>query len=123
MSCTLLAFITSFAMAFPVLAEKTDITNDTYVEKSEFDSKLEVKETAGNRAKTRVFELSGPQSGNYTLVCFVDGNFFKRTAIELPGRYSLSARGLTAGAHKITLQAIDASGRVAGARVEITVEK
>ena len=119
----ILTLLIAFVLAPSVFADKTDLADDKYVENSEFDFKLEAKEIAGNRAKTRVFELSAPQSGNYTLICFVDGHFFKREAIELPGRYSLSARGLSAGAHKITLQVVDANGRVGGARVEITVEK
>ena len=74
-------------------------------------------------SKVRVFEISAPQAGQFTLLCFVDGKFFRRESAKLPGKFSLSVRGLSNGTHKVTLQAVDANGRVGRSAQDVTVGK
>ena len=99
-------------LAPPVWAAKTDLAREHYVEKSETDFTLTVKDASEAGGKVRVFAISAPQSGDFTLLCFVDGKFFRRVLARLPGKYSLSIRGLSRGAHQVTIQVVDESGRV-----------
>ncbi|HYT61737.1 MAG TPA: hypothetical protein VEL06_16285 [Haliangiales bacterium] len=108
--CLLLAV--AFLAPPPVRAEKTDLARESYIENSEVDFTLTVKDASAAGGKVRVFEVSAPQSGDFTLLCFVDGKFFRREPAKLPGKYSLSVRGLSKGTHKVTIQVVDKNGRV-----------
>ena len=66
-------------------------------------------------------KLAAPEPGAYTLLCFVDGKFFRREPIRLSGRYAFNTRGLAPGTHRITLQVVDASGRVGSAPQTLTI--
>jgi len=62
-----------------------------------------------------VFEVSGPQTGTHTLLCFIDGKFWTRQSVTLPAKYSLNVSGLAPGDHRVTLQAVNPSGKVGSA--------
>ena len=109
--------------ALPAWADKTDLAKETYVEASETDFALTVKATEPAGRKVRKFELSAPQPGAFTLLCFVDGKFFRREAIRLPGFYLLSTRGLAVGTHRVTLQVVDSSGRIGSAQQTVETGK
>jgi hypothetical protein len=104
-----------------VAAEKTDLARENYIENSEVDFALTVKAASEAEGKVRAFAVSAPQAGEFTLLCFVDGKFFRREPARLPGKFSLSVRGLSSGTHQVTLQAVDANGRVGRSTQDVVV--
>ena len=96
----------------PAWAQKTDLASERYLEASKSDFDLTVKVTAGANKKVVVFEVAAPAAGPHTLLCYVDGKFWTRKQVNLPAKYPLNVSGLAPGTHRITLQAVDASGRV-----------
>jgi hypothetical protein len=124
MNTTLALVLTAGLLAVcPVHAEKSDLAREKYVEASDTDFILTVKLANENDRKTRQFELAAPTTGAFTLLSFVDGKFFKREKITLPGTYVLSVRGLAPGSHKVTIQTVDKDGRIGSVNRTITTEK
>lgn len=118
-SVLLIAALGGFAV---VQAEKTDLPKEVYVERSEVDFELGVKDVtpARRNASMRLYEFTGVGPGEHTILVFVDGKFFRRDKLRVPGRHALSLRGLEPGPHRVTLQVVDAAGRVG--RVSRSVE-
>ena len=52
------------------------------------------------------------RAADYTVVCFIDGKSWKPTRFTSPGTFELSTRGMPPGSYRVTLQLIDANGRV-----------
>jgi len=102
------------------LAEKTDLARDLYVEESKTDFTLEAKAGVTRSPKVRMFNLSAPASGPFTILCFLDGKISSQQKLELPGAFKLNVSGLAPGSHRLTLQSVDAAGRVG--RVTQTIE-
>jgi hypothetical protein len=99
-----------------VRAGKTRLESETYVENSEVDFKLEAEDiTTPRQSRTmRVYKLSAPelQPGEHDVLQFVDGRFFRREKIHVPGRLTVSIRGLAPGSHRLVIQVVDGAGRV-----------
>ena len=107
--------------AQPAWADKTDLAKDHYVEASDTDFVLTVKPVGDAAGKVRSFSVAAPDAGVFTLLCYVDGQFFRRQSIRLPGRYSFNTRGLVPGRHRVTLQVVDAGGRVGSSPQTIVI--
>ena len=118
--------IVAVAMVFAaqlISAEKTDLEKEIYVESSVTNFALNVKVSAPADGKTRVFEVTAPPAGPCTLLCFVDRQFWTRSVIDLPGKYSLNVRGLAPGTHRVTIQVVDRNGRVGSSSHSIVKDK
>lgn len=105
----------------PASADRTRLESENYLETSDVDFTLGVKDVTPVRqaAALRVFELTGMSKGEHTVLVFVDGEFFRRQQVRLPGRYPLSLRGLAPGTHEVTLQVVESGGRIASARQKV----
>jgi len=91
---------------------KTDPSHDVFVENSTTNFVLAAK-SAQVTGKNRLgFELSAPTPGDCTVVCFIDGKFWKAAEFTSPGTFELSIRGMPPSSYRITLQLIDSQGRV-----------
>jgi hypothetical protein len=102
-------------------AEKTDLARDLYVEQSKTDFILEASAGTSRSPKVRVFNLSAPGSGAFTVLCFLDGKISSQQKLELPGAFKLNVSGLAKGSHRLTLQTVDAAGRVGRATQTLEV--
>lgn len=98
-----------------VLADRTDLVREHFIESSETDYTLTLKATGRAASNVRAFEVVAPEPGAYTLVCFVDGHYFRSEKRTLPGTYALTVRGLSPGSHRVTIQAVDSQGRIGSA--------
>jgi hypothetical protein len=102
--------------------QKTDLTREVYVEQSGTNFHLAVKIGASRSPKVRVFELSAPVEGKYTLLCFIDGKIWSQQKIDLPGQFKLNTSGMASGSHRVTVQAVDASAQVGRVTQTIKVD-
>lgn len=100
---------------------KTAPDRDVFVEHSTNELALTAKASPPGSDSVVTFDFSGPGAGKYTLVCFIDGRVFKQEPLTLPGSFKLSVRGMASGTHKITLQLVDADGRVGSHTQQIQV--
>jgi hypothetical protein len=91
---------------------KTDPAHDVFVENSATDFVLAVKAPQASGKNRLGFAVSAPDSGDYTVVCFIDGKSLKPTRFTSPGTFELSTRGMPPGSYRVTLQLIDSKGRV-----------
>ena len=92
--------------------EKTDLAEEVYIETSATDFKLDLTPVQENRKHVVGFRLSADAKGEFTVLCFIDGSLWAEKRMALPGTYRLNTRGMKPGEHRITLQAVDARGRV-----------
>jgi hypothetical protein len=117
MNRLVLAFLTlvfGFVLAGKAPAEetKTDPRRDVFVENSTTNFVLGAKPGPSSSRGRVAFDLSAPQSGDHTLVCFIDGKLLKTSRFVSPGIFELSTRGMAPGSYRVTLQLVDPQGRV-----------
>src|SRR5436190_3012326 len=85
----------SFAGYLGIGAEgKTDLKRDVYVESSQTDFALTVKADSSTSKQIVVFQISAPNVGAYSLLCFLDGRIWSQSSTNLPGEFKLNTRGL-----------------------------
>lgn len=104
-------------------AEKTRLETEAYVENSDTDYLLVAQDVTSERQarRVRVFQFPSLQPGSYTVLVFVDGRFFRREKLVLPGRYPLSIRGMSPGRHRVTLQVVGGDGRVGSVTKQLEI--
>jgi len=100
---------------------KTNPAQDVYVENSVTNFVLVAKIAPAEGKSVTAFELSAPEAGAYTLICFIDGKQFKQEKFKIPGTFKLSTRGMLPGSHRITLQLVDAAGKVGSRTQQIEI--
>ena len=120
--CAVACSIVTLAKAAPTKT-KLSKSDEAVVESSETDFILSMISRLDESGQVRVFELSAPQPGRFTLLCFINGTVCRRDEIDLPGKYQFGLRGLAPGEYRITLQVVDANGRVGHATERIHINK
>jgi hypothetical protein len=100
---------------------KSDPRREVFVEDTTTDFELKSGVASGPSAKVVKFDLTGARAGTYTVLCFIDGRIWSRQTVELPSVFALNISGMTRGAHRVTLQAVDSSGRVGSVKHQIDV--
>jgi hypothetical protein len=120
------AVLTVLLSGMPAVhADKTDLARESYVERSEVDFELSLKDVTPSRqtATVRIYELAGAEPGEHVVLLFVDAKFFRRETVRLPGRHGLSLRGLEPGPHRVTVQVVDSTGRVGRVSRQVEASK
>lgn len=104
-------------------ASKTDLTKEVFVEKSATDFTLKAEKRVDLTKKAVTWILSAPDAGHCTLICYVNGRAWRLQSVRLPGQFKMSVRGMAAGSYRITLQAVDSSGRVGSMTETLRVDQ
>lgn len=119
----ILAVLAAVTPGAVLAGEKTDLAKEIYVENSETNFALKATHTVAAKGQVHEFKLSAPAQGAYSLLCFVDGRLWSLKAMNLPGTYKLTTRGMVPGTHRVTLQAVDAGGQIGSTVHTITSKK
>lgn len=122
LTCLVLAFSPALVEHALAADTKTAPARDVFVENSTTDFILTAKAARGSGKSKLAFDLSAPVTGDYTLVSFIDGKPWKPAKFTSPGTFELSTRGMAPGSYRVTLQLVDAQGRVGSATQTIRLK-